>query len=171
MAKKQKRDFNFDTLCVHAGHDVIETNTITPPIYQSVAYPFKSAEYAAQLFSTFKNYDVYIEESHHKMKKDAPSGTALILKNLVQKSYPGQELPVSSTRAGYIPGIHSMNFDSSVDSVHIQHIARSRMGFAEGALMAVKWIHKKTGIYAFNLVGRLHLINLAKAIDNTITAR
>ena len=50
MAKKQKRDFNFDTLCVHAGHDVLETNTITPPIYQTVAYPFESADYAAKLF-------------------------------------------------------------------------------------------------------------------------
>lgn len=50
MPKKQKRDFNFDTLCVHAGHDVLETKTITPPIYQSVAYPYESADYAAQLF-------------------------------------------------------------------------------------------------------------------------
>jgi O-acetylhomoserine/O-acetylserine sulfhydrylase-like pyridoxal-dependent enzyme len=50
MDEKKKKDFSFDTLCVHAGHDVLETNTITPPIYQSVAYPFESAEYAAQLF-------------------------------------------------------------------------------------------------------------------------
>ena len=113
---------------------------------------YKISEYAAQLFSTFKNYDAYIKESHHKMKKDAPSGTALVLKRLVQKSYSGKDLPVSSTRAGYIPGIHSMNFDSPVDSIHIQHIARNRMGFAEGALLAVKWIHQKKGIYAFNEV-------------------
>ena len=113
---------------------------------------YKVSEYAAQLFSTVKNYEAYIEESHHKMKKDAPSGTALVLKSLVQHNYPNQELPVSSTRAGYIPGSHSMNFDSAVDSIHIQHIARSRMGFAEGALLAVKWIHQKTGIYVFNEV-------------------
>lgn len=113
---------------------------------------YKVSEYAAQLFSIFKNYDAYIEESHHKMKKDAPSGTALVLKRLVQKSYHGQDVPVSSTRAGYIPGSHSMNFDSKVDSIHIKHIARSRMGLAEGALLAVKWIHQKKGIYAFNEV-------------------
>ena len=113
---------------------------------------YKVSEYAAQLFSTFNNYDAYIEESHHKMKKDAPSGTALVIKRLVQKSYRGQDLPVSSTRAGYIPGSHSMNFDSAVDSIHIEHVARSRMGLAEGALLAIKWIHQKSGIYAFNEV-------------------
>ena len=113
---------------------------------------YKVSEYAAQLFSTFKNYDAYIEESHHKMKKDAPSGTALVLKRLVQKNYPGKDVPVSSTRAGYIPGSHSLNFDSTVDTVHIQHIARGRMGLAEGAILAIKWIHQKKGMYAFNEV-------------------
>ena len=86
------------------------------------------------------------------MKKDAPSGTALVLKRLVQKNYPGKDVPVSSTRAGYIPGSHSLNFDSTVDTVHIQHIARGRMGLAEGAILAIKWIHQKKGMYAFNEV-------------------
>ncbi|MEJ2543526.1 MAG: dihydrodipicolinate reductase C-terminal domain-containing protein [Calditrichaceae bacterium] len=110
---------------------------------------YKVSDYAAQLFSAFENYDPYIEESHHKMKKDAPSGTALVLKKLIQKHYPEKDLPVSSTRAGYIPGMHSVNFDSVVDSVHLKHIARSRQGLAEGALLAVKWIHRKKGMYAF----------------------
>ncbi|MEJ2052494.1 MAG: 4-hydroxy-tetrahydrodipicolinate reductase [Calditrichaceae bacterium] len=113
---------------------------------------YKISDYAAQLFSAFDNYDPYIEESHHKMKKDAPSGTALVIKDMVQKQYPDQDLPVSSTRAGYIPGIHSLNFDSVVDSVHIKHIARSRMGLAEGAILAVKWIHGKKGVFAFQNV-------------------
>ena len=86
------------------------------------------------------------------MKKDAPSGTALVLKRLVQKSCSGQDVPISSTRAGYIPGSHSLNFDSTVDTVHIQHIARGRMGLAEGAILAIKWIHQKKGMYAFNEV-------------------
>lgn len=110
---------------------------------------YKISEYACRLFSAFENYDPYIEESHHKMKKDAPSGTALVIKDLVQKHYPDQDLPVSSTRAGYIPGIHSLNFDSVVDSIKITHTARSRMGLAEGAIMAVKWIQGKKGIFAF----------------------
>ena len=74
------------------------------------------------------------------------------IKKLVQKSYPGQELPVNSTRAGYIPGSHSLSFDSTVDSIHLNHIARSRVGFAEGALLAVKWIHQKSGVFTFNEV-------------------
>ena len=113
---------------------------------------YKISEFAARLFSTFKNYDPYIEESHHKMKKDAPSGTALVLKDLVQKYYADYNLPVSSTRAGYIPGSHSLNFDSAVDSVYIEHIARGRQGLVEGTMLAVKWIHQKKGIYAFNEV-------------------
>jgi 4-hydroxy-tetrahydrodipicolinate reductase len=113
---------------------------------------YKVSEYAAQLFSTFKNYDAYIEESHHKMKKDAPSGTALVLKRFVQQSYHGQDVPVSSTRAGYIPGSHSLNFDSTVDSLHIKHVARGRMGLAEGTMLGIKWINQKTGMYAFSEV-------------------
>ncbi|MGD9487438.1 MAG: 4-hydroxy-tetrahydrodipicolinate reductase [Calditrichaceae bacterium] len=110
---------------------------------------FRVSEYAARLFSAFQNYDPYIEEAHHKMKKDAPSGTALVIKKLISKSYPGVDIPVSSVRSGYIPGTHSVNFDSIVDSVRLEHIARGRVGFAEGAILAAKWLKDKTGFYEF----------------------
>ncbi|MGD9899849.1 MAG: 4-hydroxy-tetrahydrodipicolinate reductase [Calditrichaceae bacterium] len=110
---------------------------------------FRVSEYAARLFSAFQSYDPYIEEAHHKMKKDAPSGTALVIKKLISGNYPDKEIPVSSVRSGYIPGTHSVSFDSAVDSVRLEHTARSRVGFAEGAILAAKWLKDKTGFYEF----------------------
>jgi 4-hydroxy-tetrahydrodipicolinate reductase len=110
---------------------------------------FKISEYAGRLFSAFDDYDVYIEEAHHKMKKDAPSGTALSLHRLLQKNYKDTVIPVKSVRAGYIPGTHAIKFDSAVDSVTVEHVARNRIGFSEGALMAARWIVDKTGFYEF----------------------
>jgi 4-hydroxy-tetrahydrodipicolinate reductase len=110
---------------------------------------FKVVEYAAKLFSAFDDYDAYIEESHHKMKRDAPSGTAVSLQRLMQKSYRDQNLPINSVRAGYIPGSHAIKFDSVVDSVTMEHVARNRIGFSAGALMAARWIVDKTGFYEF----------------------
>ena len=110
---------------------------------------FKIVDYAAKLFSSFDNYDPFIEEAHHKMKKDAPSGTALIIKKLMDKSYRDRDVLINSIRAGYIPGSHAVNFDSAVDSIRLEHVARNRNGFAEGALLAAKWIKGKTGFYEF----------------------
>ncbi|MCJ7812530.1 4-hydroxy-tetrahydrodipicolinate reductase [bacterium] len=110
---------------------------------------YKIVEYAGRLFKAFENYDPFIEESHHKRKKDAPSGTAKVLKNLIQPYYGEKEIPVTSVRAGYIPGIHTVNFDSAVDTIRLQHAARSREGFAEGALLAARWIVDRKGFYEF----------------------
>ncbi len=110
---------------------------------------YQIVEYAGRLFKAFENYDPFIEESHHKRKKDAPSGTAKVLKSLIQPYYGEKEIPVTSVRAGYIPGIHTVNFDSAVDTIRIQHSARNREGLAEGALMAAKWIVGRKGFYEF----------------------
>jgi len=107
---------------------------------------------AAPLFSAFESYDPFIEESHHKFKKDAPSGTALVLQKILAKEFGERPVPVTSVRAGYIPGTHAVSFDSAVDTIRLEHTARSREGFAEGALLAAKWIAGRKGFYEFREV-------------------
>lgn len=108
---------------------------------------FKIVEEAARLVSKFETYDPFIHEAHHKRKLDAPSGTAIELERLMKSEY--KSLPVSSTRAGYIPGTHIIGFDSEADTITLTHTARSRQGFAEGAVMAAKWINGRKGLYEF----------------------
>ncbi len=103
---------------------------------------------AAEMFSRV-DYAPFIEEAHHSRKRDAPSGTALRLRDIVAESY-GAEPPVASTRAGHIPGTHRVGFDSAADTVTLTHTARSREGFASGALVAARWIQGKTGVYEFS---------------------
>jgi 4-hydroxy-tetrahydrodipicolinate reductase len=117
---------------------------------------FKIADYAAELFSHFPSHDPFIEEAHHKFKKDAPSGTALALKKAVEAKY-GRAVPTSSTRAGYIPGRHVVGFDSEADELEIIHSARSRAGFAAGALLAAKWITGRKGFFEFSEIIEQHL--------------
>ena len=112
---------------------------------------FRIAAAAAEFFQTLESYDVYIEEAHHKRKLDAPSGTALKLGGIVAEHL-GREVPISSTRAGHIPGTHRVGFDSRADHITLEHVARSREGFAEGALMAAKWIIGRKGVYEFTEV-------------------
>ena len=109
---------------------------------------FKIVDHAAELFSAFAEYDSYIEETHHKMKKDSPSGTAQSLWDIMKihyKDYPD----IHSVRAGFIPGDHSVHFDSEFDHLILKHSARSRLGFSEGALLAARWIQDKTGFFNF----------------------
>ena len=110
---------------------------------------FKITRYAAELFSRFPTHDPFIEEAHHKFKKDAPSGTAIFLKREIEAQY-DREVPASSTRAGYFPGRHTVGFDSEADTLEITHTARSRAGFADGAVIAAQWIAGRKGFYEFS---------------------
>ncbi len=110
---------------------------------------FKITQYAAELFSRFPSHDPFIEEAHHKFKKDAPSGTAVFLKRILESQYKC-EVPTSSTRAGYIPGTHVVGFDSEADTLTLVHTARSRAGFVDGALLAARWIAGRQGFYEFS---------------------
>ncbi|MFL6286382.1 MAG: 4-hydroxy-tetrahydrodipicolinate reductase [Pyrinomonadaceae bacterium] len=103
---------------------------------------------AAELFRGF-DYAAYVEEAHHSRKRDAPSGTGLRLRDILAEAY-ASEIPVASTRAGHIPGTHRVGFDSAADTVTLTHTARSREGFASGALVAARWIQGKTGVYEFS---------------------
>ena len=132
---------------------IIELNTIGM-VYGSnyllgVNVFYKIVERAAELLSAAENYDPFLEESHHKYKKDTPSGTALVLQEILAKKFGKREIPITSLRAGYIPGKHVVSFDSTADTVRLEHAARSRVGFAEGAILAAKWIVGRKGFFEF----------------------
>lgn len=112
---------------------------------------YRIADHAAALFAKFPDYETFIEEQHHSRKKDAPSGTALKLKEIIAGRIE-KDLGVSSTRAGNIPGTHRVGFDGPADQILLEHTARSREGFAAGAILAAEWIVGKTGFYDFGEV-------------------
>ncbi len=112
---------------------------------------YRLTEHAAKLFAAVEGYDPFIEEAHHKRKKDAPSGTAIKLRDIMSEHLPGN-IPTLSTRAGYIPGTHRIGFDSEPDQVLLTHTARSRQGFASGALVAAHWIAGRSGVLEFSEV-------------------
>ncbi|HEY0365413.1 MAG TPA: 4-hydroxy-tetrahydrodipicolinate reductase [Pyrinomonadaceae bacterium] len=112
---------------------------------------YRIAKHAAALFSAVDGYALFIEEAHHSRKRDAPSGTALKLRDLMSEHL-GPDIPTSSTRAGYIPGTHRVGFDSEADQILLTHTARSRQGFANGALLAAHWIVGRTGVVEFGQV-------------------
>ncbi len=104
---------------------------------------------ATEIFAPFAMYDPYVVEAHHKFKIDAPSGTALEIKRRIQPAFGTREVPVTSVRAGYIPGTHELGFDSEADTIVLRHTARGRQGFAEGALHAARWVVGKKGLFSF----------------------
>jgi 4-hydroxy-tetrahydrodipicolinate reductase len=112
---------------------------------------YRLTEHAAKLFAAVEGYDPFIEEAHHNRKKDAPSGTALKLRDIMSANL-GGDISTASTRAGHIPGTHRVGFDSEPDQVLLTHTARSRQGFASGALVAAHWIVGRTGTFEFTEV-------------------
>lgn len=110
---------------------------------------YRIVSHAAKLMAGLDQYGSYIEEEHHSRKRDAPSGTALKLRDLMAEHIK-VEIPIASTRAGHIPGTHRVGFDSAADQITLSHMARSREGFAAGALLAARWIVGRKGIYEFS---------------------
>ena len=123
---------------------------------------FSAVSAAAKLIDRFPEYDIAIHETHHRLKKDAPSGTALTLarnilntikrKTSILTSLDGDqaqphELVISSARVGSVTGTHSILFDSPVDSIQLIHTAHNRRGFALGAVIAVEWLVGRKGVF------------------------
>jgi 4-hydroxy-tetrahydrodipicolinate reductase len=100
---------------------------------------YRVVERAGDVFRGLAAYEPYIEEAHHARKRDAPSGTALELGRLLGERL-GVAVPIVSTRAGHIPGLHRVGFDSAADEIILVHRARSRDAFAAGALAAARWL-------------------------------
>jgi 4-hydroxy-tetrahydrodipicolinate reductase len=128
---------------------------------------YRVAAVAARLFHRFEEYDVCGAEVHHRLKVDSPSGTARKLSEIVLEHFPRkkrvvveslnraigpEEFHLVSLRAGHFPGTHSLEFDSAADTIGLTHTARSRAGFASGALLAAEWIVGRQGIYTFEQV-------------------
>ena len=105
---------------------------------------------AARLLESEPSYGAWAWEIHHNTKKDAPSGTLLKLVEAMKAAGYSRPVDVSSNRAGAHPGTHEIGFDSAADTITLRHTARSREGFARGALKAAQWIVGKTGFFEFN---------------------
>ena len=128
---------------------------------------YRVAAAATRLFHRFEDYDVCGAETHHRLKVDSPSGTARKLSEIVLEHFPRktrvvvdslnraiqpEEFHLVSLRTGHFPGTHSLTFDSAADTVELTHTARSRAGFAAGALLAAEWIVDRQGVYTFEQV-------------------
>ena len=105
---------------------------------------------AARLLASEKEYGAWAWEVHHDTKKDAPSGTMMKLVDEMKAAGYTRNIDVSSNRAGRHPGTHEIGFDSAADTITLRHTARSREGFARGALKAAQWIVGKQGVFEFS---------------------
>jgi 4-hydroxy-tetrahydrodipicolinate reductase len=109
---------------------------------------------AARLMREQEQYGAWIHEAHHATKRDAPSGTALLLRDALVEAGFSRPIDMSSTRAGTIPGTHTIGFDSASDTIELTHTARDRRGFASGALVAARWIQGRHGWFSMQDVLR-----------------
>lgn len=132
---------------------------------------FRLADDAGKIFDKFPEYDVGGVEYHHNQKADSPSGTAKSLAEILLKRVKRKKaieygmakgkiaqdaIHFPSLRTGFIPGTHKIIFDSSADTVELSHTARSREGFAVGAVVAAEWLKGKKGFYGINdLLGQI----------------
>lgn len=101
---------------------------------------------AARLFGVVPGFDAHLIETHHNEKKDAPSGTAASLARTAEAAL-GRPIPITSVRVGSVPGTHELVFDAPFEQVRLVHEARDRRVFAEGALVAARWLVGRTGVY------------------------
>jgi len=128
-------------------------------------YFFRIVRRAAELVNHAPDYDPYVHEIHHRQKVDSPSGTALRLgeilldsidrkKEILAKTSEGKISPemlhITSTRVGGVAGTHTVGFDSEADLIELTHVAKTRRGFALGALTAARWLRGRKGIYTMD---------------------
>jgi len=147
-------------------NEIDNISIIYSPNFSIGVYKFtKIAAYAAQILGSLSEYDCYVHEFHHAGKADSPSGTAkklamILLENLPHKKkalydsshgkIDEQDLHVTSTRVGRVPGSHEVGFDSAADEITLKHVAHGRDGFALGAVRAAEWIVGKKGIFTMD---------------------
>jgi len=103
-------------------------------------------ETAAKLLGRAPGFEAQLIETHHSAKKDAPSGTANTLGKIASAAF-GRAIPITSVRVGAVPGTHELIFDAPFEQIHLEHIARDRRVFAEGALVAAAWLIGKKGVF------------------------
>jgi 4-hydroxy-tetrahydrodipicolinate reductase len=103
------------------------------------------SETAGRLLAGAEAFGAYVHEAHHQAKKDAPSGTALMLRGAIERSGFPRPVDLSSTRAGFIPGTHTVGFDGHAETLELVHRVRDRATFAHGALVAARWVVGRRG--------------------------
>lgn len=108
---------------------------------------------AARRFSAALGFDAHLVETHHAMKKDAPSGTARRLAELARDTR-GSDVPVTSVRVGHVPGVHTLVLDAPFEQVTLTHEARDRRVFADGAIRAARWLVSRQGWFTMEDVVR-----------------
>ena len=133
---------------VKAAVERHQTGLVWSPNFSAgVSAFFRLVQEAARLLATEPEYGAWAWEIHDHTKKDAPSGTLLKLVDEMKKAGYSRSIDVSSNRAGAHPGTHEIGFDSAADTITLRHTARSREGFARGALKAAQWVIGKRGFY------------------------
>jgi len=120
---------------------------------------FEVNKMLAKLMNEHEEYQVSVEETHHTGKLDSPSGTAISLANDIidgldgknlwvnKKSEKDYEVEIFSERKEDVPGTHVVKYESEIDDIEIKHTAKSRVGFAKGAVLAAEWLAHKKGVY------------------------
>jgi 4-hydroxy-tetrahydrodipicolinate reductase len=131
--------------------DSAATGIVAAPNFSTGVVLFEAivAE-AARLFVRRDEFGAWLHEAHHAMKKDAPSGTALLLKRAIEASGYDRPIDIAATRAGFIPGTHTIGFDAPSESITLTHTARDRGAFARGALAAARWVQGKRGWFTMH---------------------
>jgi 4-hydroxy-tetrahydrodipicolinate reductase len=104
---------------------------------------------AGEVFGRIPGFDAHLVETHHSTKKDAPSGTARMLQKDFAMGW-GREVPITSIRVGSVPGTHALVIDGAFEQVSITHEARDRRVFAEGALVAARWLVGRHGVFTLD---------------------
>lgn len=122
---------------VHAANFSLGVN-----LFQAVV------ERSAALFARHEDFGGWIHEGHHAAKRDAPSGTALALRTAMQGAGYAREIDMASTRAGRMPGMHTVGYDGPFDTITLTHTARDRATFAQGALEAARWVRGRRGWFS-----------------------
>jgi len=107
------------------------------------------ARRAGELLSRVDDFQAHLVETHHAGKKDAPSGTGIVLAEAVSRSL-GRAVPVTSVRTGHVPGTHELILDGPFEQVTLRHEARNRRVFADGALRAAAWLKGRKGVYTMH---------------------
>jgi 4-hydroxy-tetrahydrodipicolinate reductase len=131
--------------------DLAGTGVVAAPNFATGVILFDAiVRQAAERFSMQTEYGALLHEAHHVLKKDAPSGTALMLRRTMESAGYTRPIDVSSTRAGHIPGTHTIGFEGPSDSITLTHTARDRSGFARGALVAARWLLGRRGWFTMH---------------------
>ncbi len=136
---------------VRAAVEANETGLVWSPNFSIGVNVFsRLVKEAAKLLADEAQYGAWAWEIHHSTKKDAPSGTLIKLVNDMKSAGYARAIDVGSNRAGAHPGTHEIGFDSAADTITLRHSARSREGFARGALKAAQWVLGKKGVFEFS---------------------